>query len=109
MGLRHLAHEVQTQARALLAGVGAGQGVEALEEAAEGVVGDARAFVCDGQDHLVNVCGDAHVYRAAGGTEFDRVLDEVLQRLMEEEGVAGESQAVRDVEVDPDGGLGEAM
>ncbi|MPN12060.1 hypothetical protein SDC9_159370 [bioreactor metagenome] len=53
----HFAHQRQAEAGALAAGSGAGQGIEAVEQLRQGVVGGALAVVVDGEHNVFAVVG----------------------------------------------------
>ena len=81
------AHEAEAEAGTFAAGAGAGERIETLEESRERVVGNAGAFVLDGNFRSVRRCvgRDSDADAAAVGGKINRVLQEVVERAFEEE------------------------
>lgn len=87
MALDHLAYQTQPQP-GTLAGVGAGQGVEALEQAPESKVGNAGSLIQDGQQ-LVTGCQNPALQLdvATRRGEVDGVIQQVGDGLAEQQGI----------------------
>src|SRR5690606_19851714 len=85
--LGHLGDEAQPQATAAAAAVRARQRVEALEHAAGGVIGYARTTVAYRQSQCVACAPYRHFNTAAARCEIDRVVEQVGQRLPQQEGI----------------------
>ena len=89
MGAEDFAGETETEADAgrAVAMPGGIAAIEAFEDARAVVGGDALAGVADGDDRAAGGGGECHADEAAGAVVFERVIGEILQRLLEENGV----------------------
>ena len=95
MQLGHLLHEVQAQAGALAAAVGARQGVEALGQACQRVVGDGFALVEQAQDDALAIAFGGDADAAVGWCEVQGVVQQVGQCLAQQEALAAQAEAGR--------------
>ncbi|SST08579.1 Uncharacterised protein [Acinetobacter baumannii] len=98
MQLRHLGDEVQSQPGALAPAGRARQRVEAFGEARQGVVGNRRPLVEQAQGDTLAVGLGEQAKDAAGRGEVEGVVEQVGQRLAQQEllaaNLAGTFQAV---------------
>src|SRR5690606_14444641 len=83
-----LAYEAEAQAGALAARGGARQRVEALGDPRQRIVRDRVAGVEDADDERAALRERGDAQRAAFGREVERVVDQVRERLAQEEALA---------------------
>ena len=102
---RHFPDEAEAEAAAFVAGPGAGEGVEAFEDAFLGEGGDAFSFVLDLEFQLIafEFCGDAEGAAVRG--EFDGVLQQIAEGAFEEKGIGREDEAGSGVALDLEASL----
>src|SRR6185436_4963653 len=86
VALRDLPDDGETEAAAV--GAGAQHAVEALEDAPALRGRDAGAVVLDAQEYRRGVRRHAHRDLAAGLRVADRVVEEVVQHFLQQEGIA---------------------
>ena len=99
MSLDDRARDHEPEARARNRAPGRRRGaVEAREQLADLVAGDADAGVGDLDAYAVSAVRGRQHHRAALGSELERVRDEVVEHLPEASGVSVERDVVRDVE-----------
>ena len=84
----NFAHEAQPQSAASAA-VGPGQGIEAIEYPVVGEVRNTGTLVADPEQHGLALAAQFHLDHAVGlRREIDRIVEQVRQRLAQQETVA---------------------
>ena len=104
MQVGHFLHEVEAEAGALAPAAGARQGVEALGEAGQGVVGDGVALVEQAQRPVAALALGGEADEAAGGREVQGVVQQVGQGLAQQEALPLHLHVVADGVVDAQAG-----
>src|SRR5262245_26987324 len=91
MSLRNLAYDGEPETASFDAG--AQHAVKSLERAFALADRDAGPVVLHAQDNIVRVRSDAHGYLAAGLRITYRVIEQVVQHLLQQEGVAFDTRS----------------
>jgi hypothetical protein len=98
MQARHFAHQREPQARTLLAAGGARQRVETVEDLRQRVVRSAAAMIADRYLGALIATLQSDFDAPPGRRKGDRVVEQVEQRLLQQERVAAHVERLADGE-----------
>ena len=100
MQLHHFFHEIQAEPGAFSAAVRARQGVEALTQAWQGVVGNRGGVVVEREADPLTLRLGRQTQPAIDGSEVQCVIDQVRERLTQQKSLAQQLQTGINMDVD---------